>query len=182
VCRALKRVTRAPLEVHLLVRPCERLVAAFADAGADLLVFHPEASDDLRGTVAAVRRRGCAVGLALAIGAPLDVLDGLVGGVDVVLATGAGAPLSPLALRWVHALRRRVSAERPGIAVSAEGGVDVPGGAALAGAGVDELVVESLRCGASERAATIAALRRALRDRAPSLPAAARRRAGELAS
>lgn len=183
VCRALKRLTGAPLEVHLLVPPCDRLVAAFAGAGADLVVFHPEASADVRRTVAAVRRRGCAAGLALAAGTPLDALDGLLDGVDVVLATGAGEPRSPLALRWIQALRRRVSAARPGIALSAEGGVDVPSGAALAGAGVDELVVESFRCGASDRAANIAALRLALRDRgAPSLAAAGRRRAGDLAS
>jgi len=179
-CRALKRVTRAPLEVHLLVKPTERLVAAFAEAGADLVAFHPETSEDVRRTGAAVREHGCEVGLALAAGAPLDVLDGLLGDVDLVLVTGAapglaGERLAPATLRWIRALRQRLSAEGPGVAISAEGGVDARNGAELIAAGVDVLVVESARCGPGDRAANITALRHALGGRgAPRVDAWAR--------
>jgi ribulose-phosphate 3-epimerase len=186
VCRALKRVARAPLEVHLLVKPCERLVAAFAEAGADLVLFHPEASEDVRRTGAAVRKHGCAVGLAVAAGAPLDALDGLLDGIDVVLVTGAapasGRRLAPATLRWIRALRERVSALRPRVTISVEGGIDAESGAALAAAGADELVVESARCRSADHAANIAALRRALTERGLRAGDAARPRTGELAS
>lgn len=164
VCRALKTVTGAPLEVHLLVKPAERLVAAFADAGADLVVFHPEASDDVRRTGAVAHAHGCQVGLALAAGAPLDVLDGLLGEVDLVLVTGAtrpgGEPTSPLVLRWLRALRGRLAAQGRTIAIEVDGGVDARNAAELVAAGADALVVESGRCRSTERAGTIAALKR----------------------
>jgi ribulose-phosphate 3-epimerase len=168
VCRALRRVTRAPLEVHLLVKPCERLVAAFAESGADLLVVHPEACEDVRRTGAAVRGHGCAVGVAVAVGTPLDVLDGLVEGVDVVLVTGAlpgeGERCAPATLRWLRGLRERISARAPAAGLAVEGGVDAVNGPALVAAGADELVVESARCRSDDPATNIAALRRALRD------------------
>ncbi len=186
VCRALRRVTAAPLEVHLLVKPSEPLVAAFAEAGADLVLFHPEACEDVRGTGAAVRRHGCAVGLALAAGAPLDGLGALLDGVDVVLVTGAsprvGAPFAPATLRWVRALRERISARHPEVAVSVEGGVDAGNGPALADVGVDELVVESARCRLDGDAPNIVELRRTLGDRAAQAAAAAGGRSGELPS
>jgi ribulose-phosphate 3-epimerase len=164
VCRALKTVTGAPLEVHLLVKPAERLVAALADAGADLVVFHPEASEDVRRTGAVARAHGCQVGLALAAGTPLDVLDGLLGGVELVLVTGAtradGAPTSPFVLRWLRALRERLAAQGRTIAIEVDGGVDARNAAELVAAGADALVVESARCRSTDRAGTIAALKR----------------------
>ncbi len=164
VCRALKRVTRAPLEVHLLVKPAERLVAAFADAGADLLVFHPEASDDVRRTGAVAREHGCEVGIAIAAGTPLDVLDGRLGEVDLVLVTGATTPgaarPAPTALRWMRALRERLAAEGRRIAIEVDGGVDARNAAELVAAGADVLVVEACRCRSTDRAGTIAALKR----------------------
>jgi len=189
-CRALKRVTRAPLEVHLLVKPSERLVAAFADSGADLVVFHPEASDDVRRTGAAVKEHGCQVGLALAAGTPLDVLDGLLEQLDLVLVTGATSGIAgerpvPSALRWIHALRERFSAEGREIAISVDGGVDAANAAELIAAGADTLVVESAQCRPTGAAETIAALKRAwVEDAAPRRGGhpAGRRRGWPLAS
>ncbi len=164
VCRALKRVTAAPVEVHLLVKPAERLVAAFGDAGADLLVFHPEASEDVRRTGAVAREHGCEVGLALAAGTPLDVLDGLLGEVDLVLVTGAIGPggerPAAAVLRWIRALRGRLAAEGRQIGIEVDGGVDAHNAAELIAAGADVLVVETARCRSGDRAGTIAALKR----------------------
>jgi ribulose-phosphate 3-epimerase len=164
VCRALKRVTRAPLEVHLLVKPVERLVAAFADAGADAIAFHPETSDDVRRTVAAVKRHGCEAGLALAAGTPLDVLDGLLDEIDLVLVTRAtpgldGERFMPSALRWIRSVRERLSSRGCHVAISVDGGVDLDNAAELLDAGADTLVVESALCRSSDRATTIAALK-----------------------
>jgi ribulose-phosphate 3-epimerase len=164
VCRALKTVSGAPVEVHLLVKPADPLVAAFADAGADLVVFHPEASEDVRRTGAVARDRGCGVGLALAAGTPLDVLDGLLGEVDLVLVTGAtrpgGEPSAPSVLRWIRALRGRLAAQGRKIAIEVDGGVDARNAAELVAAGADALVVESARCRSADRAGTIAAVKR----------------------
>jgi ribulose-phosphate 3-epimerase len=181
-CRALKRVTRAPLEVHLLVKPDERLIAAFAASGADRIAFHPEASDDVLRTAAAVRGHGCAVGIALAAGAPLDALELLRGQVDEVLVTGAcrgdgGAAIGPGVLGWLRALRRRLGAPLRGVAIAVDGGVDPSNAAALVEAGAGALVVESARCGARDRAEAIAALRGVLGE-----PAAARGRRPDAAS
>jgi ribulose-phosphate 3-epimerase len=164
VCRALRRVTRAPLEVHLLVKPVESLIAAFADAGGDVVAFHPEASDDVRATVTAVKEHGCEVGLALAAGTPLDVLDGLLDDIDLVLVTLAtpgldGQRFMPSALRWIRTLRERISAEGCDVAISVDGGVGLDNAAELVEAGADTLVVESALCRATDRAATIAALK-----------------------
>ncbi|HET8538505.1 MAG TPA: hypothetical protein VFL83_01405 [Anaeromyxobacter sp.] len=171
VCRALRRVTRTPLEVHLLVKPAERLVAAFAEAGADLVVFHPEASDDVARTAACVREHGCKLGIALAAGTPLDVLDAVPGGADLVLVTGAtegsaGGRIAPRVARWIRALRERVTAGGADVRIAIDGGVDLENAAELVAAGADTLVVESARCRPAERVATIAALKRGSRQRA----------------
>lgn len=164
VCRALKRVTRAPLEVHLLVKPTERLVSAFAEAGANVLAFHPETSDDVGRTVAAVKGHGCEAGLALAAGTPLEVLEGLLDEIDLVLVTRAapgldGERFMPSALRWIRTLRERISARGSHVAVSVDGGVDLDNAAELLDAGADTLVVETALCRSNDRAATIAALK-----------------------
>jgi ribulose-phosphate 3-epimerase len=176
VCRALKRVTRAPLEVHLLVQPAERLVAAFAAAGADLVVFHPEASDDVARTAALLRSHGCAVGIALAAGSPLDVLDPLAGAIDEIVVTGvaggrAADRVAAPVLRWLRALRGRLVARHGVVAVCVDGGVDAANAAELVAAGADALVVESAGCRAQDRADAVAALRRVL-----GAPAGSRRR------
>lgn len=164
VCRALRRVSRAPVEAHLLVKPADSLVSAFAEAGCDLIAFHPEASDNVERTLAAVKEHGCDVGLALAAGTPLQILDGLLGDVDVVLVTWAtpgldGNRFMPSALRWIRSLRERISAEGRDVAISVDGGVDTETAAPLVAAGADTLVVESAVCGSTDRAATIAVLK-----------------------
>lgn len=164
VCRALSRVARAPVEVHLLVKPLEPVVAAFAEAGGDAIAFHPEASDDVRRTAALVRAHGCEVGIAVAAGTQLADLDPLLDEVDLLLVTWAapglhGEPLMPLALRWIHALRAHACAARRPVAISVDGGVDLTNARALVEAGADTLVVESALCRATDRAGTIAALK-----------------------
>jgi ribulose-phosphate 3-epimerase len=178
VCRALKRVARAPLEVHLLLEPLERLVATFAEAGADVIAFHPEATDDVRRTVALVKAHGCHAGIAVAAGTPLAQLDPLLAEVDLVLVTWAtpgldGARFMPAALRWIHGLRERISAAGHDVAISVDGGVDLANAGALVAAGADTLVVESALCRTTDRDATIAALK-GLAPRRPRRAALAR--------
>jgi len=163
-CRVLKRLGRAPVDVHLLVRPVEPRVAAFAAAGVDVIAFHPEATDDPRRTAALVRAHGCRVGLALAPGTPLQVLDGLLELIDLVLVTWPapgehGERLGPWTLRFIRALRARFDAARREVGISVDGGIDEGNAIALLEAGVDTFVVQSALCRSTDRAATIVALK-----------------------
>jgi len=172
VCRALRRVSRAPVEAHLLVKPAASLVAAFANAGCDLIAFHPEACEDVEETLAAVKGHGCAAGLALAAGTPLEVLDGLLERIDLVLVTWAtpgldGNRYMPSALRWIRSLRERLAAGDHEVVISVDGGVDEETAVGLVEAGAGALVVESAVCRSTDSAATIAALKGAARWRSP---------------
>jgi ribulose-phosphate 3-epimerase len=159
-CRALRRVTRAPVEAHLMIRPTPELVAAFAAAGADAIAIHPEECVDVRAAVELVRANGCEVGLALAAGSSLEAVGDLLGEVDFVLVTCAtpgpdGQRFVPAALRWIRTLRERLEATGRPIALSVDGGVGAETAGELVAAGADTLVVEPVPCprAAASRAA-----------------------------
>jgi ribulose-phosphate 3-epimerase len=143
--RAAARPAPATLDVHLLVRPAEGLVRALVRAGADLVTFHPEATESVRRTVALVRGLGCGVGLALDAATPLGDLAGVIGDLDLVLLVsldsgGAGpAGLRPT-LERIRALRRRITATGRRIAVEVDGGVRPQNVRELVRAGADVLV------------------------------------------
>ncbi len=171
ICAALRKVTRAPLEVHLMARPLDGFVGAFARAGADVITFHPEESDDVHRSAMRVREHGCKVGIALNPATPLGVLDPVLEDIDQVLVMWAspgpeGQRFLPSVLRRIRALRERISAAGRDVAISVEGGVETGSAAELVGAGADTLVVGSALCRSTDRAATIAALKGA----APSRP------------
>lgn len=164
VCTALRSVSRAPLEIHLMVKPVDNFVAAFALAGADVITFHPEASDDVRRTVERVKEHGCRAGIALNPSTPLSALDGLLEDVDQVLFMWAspgfdGDRFLPSALPRIRALRERIAASGCEVAISVEGGVEADTAAELLRAGADTLVVGAALCRSTDRAGTIAALK-----------------------
>jgi len=164
VCRALRNVTRARLEVHLLVKPVDEFVPAYADAGADVITFHPEASEHVARSVALVRAHGCQVGLAVNPTGPQAIDDALLEAVDVVLITPVspgfdGERFVPSALHAIRSLRARVSALGCEVSIAVEGGVDMDNAAELLTAGADTLVVGSSLCGSNEHAGAIAALK-----------------------
>jgi ribulose-phosphate 3-epimerase len=155
-CRALRRVTGAPVEAHLMVKPSPELVAALAEGGADTIAFHPEDCEDVRRAVALVKEHGCAVGLALAAGCALDSIEGVLGEVDLVLVTSAtpgldGQKFMPAALRWIRALRARLAAADRRVGISVDGGVAADNAAELVAAGADTLVVDPIPCPPGER-------------------------------
>jgi ribulose-phosphate 3-epimerase len=164
VCSALRCVSRAPLEIHLMVKPVDNFVAAFAGAGADVIVFHPEASEDPARTVARVRELGCRAGIALNPSTPLSVVDGLLADLDQVLFMWAspgfdGGRFLPSALPRIRALRERIAAAAAHVAISVEGGVEADTAAELLRAGADTLVVGAALCRSGDRAGAIAALK-----------------------
>jgi ribulose-phosphate 3-epimerase len=167
VCEALrKHGVRAPIDVHLMVKPVDRIVPDFAAAGATLISFHPEASEHVHRTVQLIRGHGCQAGLVLNPATPLEVLDYVLPELDLVLLMSVnpgfgGQAFIPSALDKLKRVRERI--ERCGKAVRLEidGGVKVDNIGTIAAAGADTFVAGSAIFNAPDYAATIAALRAA---------------------
>ena len=159
VCRALRPHTSAPLDVHLMVRPVDALVPLFAQAGADIISFHPEASDHVDRTLSLIREQGCRAGIVLNPATPLHVLDHIMGRLDLILLMSVnpgfgGQAFIPETLRKARAVRARVDAHVAAgggpIWLEIDGGVKVDNIRAVAEAGVDTFVAGSAIFGAAD--------------------------------
>ena len=85
VCAAIRPLVRVPIDVHLMVRPVDRIVPDFAKAGADIISFHPEASEHIDRTIGLIKDSGCKAGLVFNPGTPLNYLDHVIGKLDLIL-------------------------------------------------------------------------------------------------
>ena len=166
VCEALRRhgVT-APIDVHLMVRPVDRIVPDFAAAGATYITFHPEASEHVDRTIQLIRDSGCRPGLVFNPATPLDWLDYTLGSIDLVLLMSVnpgfgGQKFIPSALDKLAEARRRIEASGREVRLEIDGGVKVDNIGAIAGAGADTFVAGSAIFGSPDYAATIAQMRR----------------------
>jgi len=168
VCEALRRSgIQAPIDVHLMVRPVDRIVADFARAGASWISFHPEASEHVDRTIGLIREQGCRPGLALNPATPLDWLDYTLEKIDLVLLMSvnpgfAGQQFIPGVLPKIAEVRRRIAASGRAVRIEVDGGIKTDNIAAVAAAGADTFVAGSAIFGSSDYAATIAAMRRAV--------------------
>ena len=171
VCAAIRPHTKAPIDVHLMVEPVDRIVPDFAKAGADIISFHPEASEDVERTLRLIRDQGCKAGLVFNPATPLDWLVHVIDKLDLVLIMSVnpgfgGQSFIPHALDKLRAARKLVDAarERTGrpIMLEVDGGVKVDNIAEIARAGADTFVAGSAIFGARDYAATIAQMRAAL--------------------
>jgi ribulose-phosphate 3-epimerase len=168
VCEALHRHgVKVPIDVHLMVRPVDRIVPDFAAAGASYISFHPEASEHVDRTIRLIREHGCKPGLVLNPATPLDWLDYTLENLDLVLLMSVnpgfgGQQFIDGVLPKIAEVRRRVSASGRAIRVEVDGGIKVDNIAAAARAGADTFVAGSAIFGSRDYAATIAAMRAAL--------------------
>jgi ribulose-phosphate 3-epimerase len=167
VCRALRPHTAAVIDVHLMVRPVDRIVPEFAEAGANIISFHPEASEHVDRTIALIRECGCRPGLVLNPATPLAWLDHTLHAVDLVLIMSVnpgfgGQEFIPHALEKIRAARARIDAAKRDVLLVVDGGVKIDNMARIARAGADTFVAGSAIFGSSDYAATIAAMRAAL--------------------
>ena len=156
-----------PLDVHLMVRPVDALAQAFAEAGADLISFHPDASTHVDRTLQLIRAAGCQAGLVFNPAAPLDVLDWLIDEIDLVLIMSVnpgfgGQSFIDSALRKVEAARKRIEASGRDIRLEVDGGIKPANIRQVADAGADTFVAGSAIFGQPDYAAVIADMRRAL--------------------
>ncbi len=171
VCEALRGHVTVPIDVHLMVKPVDRIVPDFAKAGAAIISFHPEASEHIDRTIGLIRDCGCRPGLVFNPATPLDWLDHTLDKLDLVLIMSVnpgfgGQSFIPHALAKIDAVRRRIDAaqQRSGrpILLQVDGGVKVDNIAAVARAGADTFVAGSAIFGSGDYKATIAAMRAAV--------------------
>ena len=164
VCAAVKPHVAIPLDVHLMVRPVDRLVADFAKAGANIISFHPEASEHVDRTIALIKENGCKAGLVLNPATPLSYLDHTLEKLDLVLLMSVnpgfgGQQFIPSVLPKIAETRRRIKALGKPIWLEVDGGVKAENIAEIARAGADTFVAGSAIFGAKDYGKAIAGMR-----------------------
>ncbi|MBK9986731.1 MAG: ribulose-phosphate 3-epimerase [Betaproteobacteria bacterium] len=170
VCQALKPHARkpdgtpVPIDVHLMIQPVDALAAAFADAGADLISFHPEASAHVHRSVQAIKSMGCQAGLVFNPATPLDVLDWVIDDIDLILIMSVnpgfgGQSFIDSALRKIEAARKRIDATGRDIRLEVDGGVKTDNIRRVADAGADTFVAGSAIFGKPDYQGVIDAMR-----------------------
>ena len=173
ICQALKpHAVRAdgspvPMDVHMMVQPVDALAQAFAQAGADLISFHPDAVLHPHRSVQAIRAAGCQVGLVFNPALPLDVLDWLIDDIDLILIMSVnpgfgGQSFIDSALRKVQAARKRIDSSGRDIRLEVDGGIKAGNIRRVADAGADTFVAGSAIFGQPDYGAVIAQMRHEL--------------------
>jgi ribulose-phosphate 3-epimerase len=164
VCEAVRSVATVPIDVHLMVKPVDRIVPDFAKAGAGIISFHPEASEHIDRTLGLIREQGCKAGLVFNPATPLDYLDYVMDKVDLILIMSVnpgfgGQSFIASALAKLTEARRRIDASGRDIWLEVDGGVKADNIAAIASAGADTFVAGSAIFGDKDHAAAIRRMR-----------------------
>jgi ribulose-phosphate 3-epimerase len=164
VCEAIRPLTKALIDVHLMVKPVDRLVPDFAKAGADIISFHPEASEHVDRTIALIKDQGCKAGLVFNPATPLTHLEHVIDKLDLILIMSVnpgfgGQKFIAQALKKLAAARTRIDASGREIWLEVDGGVKVENIAEIARAGADTFVAGSAIFGTRDYKATIGAMR-----------------------
>ncbi|MCK9537631.1 ribulose-phosphate 3-epimerase [Dokdonella sp.] len=164
LCRALRKYgVSAPIDVHLMVKPVDRIVPDFADAGATSVSFHPEASEHIDRTIQLIHECGMQAGLVFNPATPLDYLDYTLDRLDIVLIMSVnpgfgGQTFIPSALEKLRQARARIDASGRAVRLEIDGGVKPDNIGAIARAGADTFVAGSAIFGEADYAAVIAAM------------------------
>ncbi len=164
VCASLRPRTKMPIDVHLMVKPVDRIIPEFAKAGANIISFHPEASDHVDRTIALIREAGCKAGLVFNPATPLSHLDHTLDKLDLVLMMSVnpgfgGQQFIASVLPKIAAVRKRIRASGRDVWLEVDGGVKVDNIAQVAKAGADTFVAGSAIFGSKDYAATIRDMR-----------------------
>jgi ribulose-phosphate 3-epimerase len=164
VCAALRPHVKVPIDVHLMVKPVDRIVPDFAKAGANIISFHPEASEHVDRTIALIRECGCKAGLVFNPATPLSHLDHVLDKLDLVLIMSVnpgfgGQQFIRGALDKLKEARKRISASGRDIWLEVDGGVKTDNIAEIARAGADTFVAGSAIFGQPDYKAVIGQMR-----------------------
>ncbi|WP_144184671.1 ribulose-phosphate 3-epimerase [Elioraea rosea] len=162
--KAIKRVATKPLDVHLMIAPADAFLAAFAEAGADVITVHPEASPHLHRTLQAIRGLGCKAGVALNPGTPISTVKWVLDSTDLILAMTVnpgfgGQGFIENQLGKIAALRRLIDGSGREIDLEVDGGITARTGPLVREAGANVLVAGTAVFGAPDYAGAIAALK-----------------------
>ena len=170
ICSALKPHAKTaagvavPIDVHLMIQPVDALAAAFADAGADYISFHPDASGHVHRSIQAIKSKGCKAGLVFNPAEPLDVLDWVIEDIDLILIMSVnpgfgGQSFIDSALRKIEAVRQRITASGKDIRLEVDGGIKADNIRRVADAGADTFVAGSAIFGKPDYKSVIDAMR-----------------------
>lgn len=164
VCEAIRPHVQVPIDVHLMVKPVDRIVPDFAKAGANIITFHPEASEHVDRTLQLIRDNGCKAGLVFNPGTPLHYLEHVMDKLDIILLMSVnpgfgGQSFIPQTLNKIAAVRKLIDASGRDIMLEVDGGIKVDNIAAAARAGADTFVAGSAIFGKPDYKAVIAAMR-----------------------
>jgi ribulose-phosphate 3-epimerase len=173
VCQALKPHAKTaagvpvPIDVHLMIQPVDALAALFAEAGANYISFHPDASGHVHRSIQAIKSKGVRAGLVFNPAEPLDVLDWVIDDIDLVLIMSVnpgfgGQSFIDSALRKIEAVRQRITASGKDIRLEVDGGIKVDNIRRVADAGADTFVAGSAIFGKPDYKGVVDAMRRAL--------------------
>ena len=170
ICSALRPHAKTaagvvvPIDVHLMVQPVDALAEAFAEAGADFISFHPDATHHVHRSIQNIRAAGCKAGLAFNPAEPLDVLDWVIDDLDLILIMSVnpgfgGQSFINTALHKIEAVRKRIEACGKDIRLEVDGGIKTENIRQVADAGADTFVAGSAIFGSQDYKAVIAAMR-----------------------
>jgi ribulose-phosphate 3-epimerase len=164
VCEAIRPHVQVPIDVHLMVKPVDRLVPDFAKAGANIITFHPETSEHIDRTLQLIRDQGCKAGLVFNPATPLHYLDHVMDKLDIILIMSVnpgfgGQSFIPGALKKIADVRRRIDESGRDIMLEVDGGIKVENIAEAARAGADTFVAGSAIFGKPDYKAVIDGMR-----------------------
>jgi ribulose-phosphate 3-epimerase len=164
VCEAIRPMATVPIDVHLMVKPVDRIIPDFAKAGAGIISFHPEASEHVDRTLGLIREHGCKAGLVFNPATPLDHLDYVMDKVDLILVMSVnpgfgGQSFIASALAKLADARRRIDESGRDIWLEVDGGVKADNIGAIARAGADTFVAGSAIFGGKDHASAIRRMR-----------------------
>jgi len=164
VCAAIRPHVQVPIDVHLMVKPVDRIIPDFAKAGADIISFHPEGSEHIDRTLQLIRDQGCKAGLVFNPATPLHYLDHVMDKLDLILIMSVnpgfgGQSFIPEALKKIAEARRRIDQSGREILLEVDGGIKIDNIAQAAAAGADTFVAGSAIFGQPDYKGVIDAMR-----------------------
>jgi ribulose-phosphate 3-epimerase len=167
ICQAIRPLVQVPIDVHLMVKPVDRIIPDFAKAGANIITFHPEASEHVDRSLQLIRDQGCKAGLVFNPATPLDYLKHVMDKIDIILIMSVnpgfgGQSFIPQALKKIVEARRMIDESGRDILLEVDGGVNASNIAEIASAGADTFVAGSAIFGKPDYKAVIDAMRKEL--------------------
>jgi len=164
ICAAIRPHTKVTIDAHLMIKPVDRIIPDFARAGANIISFHPEASEHIDRTIGLIHEQGCKAGLVFNPATPLDYLDHVLDKLDLVLIMSVnpgygGQKFIPGALAKLRTVRERIAKSGREIWLEVDGGVKVDNIAEIARAGADTFVAGSAIFSTKDYAATLKQMR-----------------------